>query len=156
MTIKERRRGSISISRVGDISSLASSLGSRASSTRGSRSSSIVLTKPAFYQLDRRTHAHAHAAPAAHDSTDSFASDLSDPSLDGAAEETMEEEHHVAQTHFIPAQSLSRAISRRLSRARDVLPLAGSPAPAAALVIGVAVEANVVEHHHSHPHKAAH
>lgn len=134
---RERRRGSISISRFGGLGqppSDAASTDSRAPSTRGSRSSSIILTKPTFYQLDTRLHQPTG-------STDSFASDTtSDPSID-----EVEEEHHVAQTHFIPAQSISKAISRRLSRARDLVPLS-SPSSTGTLVIGVAVEANTVEH----------
>ena len=107
-TIRERRRGSISISRVGHYET--ASMDSSASSTRGSRSSSIILTRHNFYQLDSRRA----------DSTDSFASETTtDPSIDD-----VEDTHHVAQTHFIPGQSISKAISRRLSRAKDLVPLA--------------------------------
>lgn len=137
---KDRRRGSISISRFGQPTESTS----RITSTRASRSSSIIAAKPTFYQLDTRTN---QPPPG---STDSFASDTtSDPSLDD-----VEEEPQVAQTHFIPAQSISKAISRRLSRARDMVPIA-SPSSTGTLVIGVAVEANTIEHQPGdvqHPH----
>lgn len=125
---RDRRRGSISISRYGQ----PTELDSRPTSGRASRTSSIIVPKPTFYQLDSRLQ-HPPLG-----STDSFASDTtSDPSLDH-----VEDEQQVAQTHIIPGQSLSKAISRRLSRARETVPLAIG----GALVIGVAVEANTVEH----------
>lgn len=128
-TVRERRRGSVSISRVGQFET--TSTDSRTSSTRGSRSSSIILTRRNFYQLDSTRR----------DSADSFASETTtEPSV-----ADVEETHHVAQTHFIPAQSISKAISRRLSRAKDLVPL--SPTSANTVIIGVAVEANTVEHH---------
>ena len=49
-TARERRRTSISVSRIGQIPE--SPTDTRSSSTRPSRSSSIVLTRPTFYQLD--------------------------------------------------------------------------------------------------------
>jgi hypothetical protein len=123
-TIRERRRGSVSISRI-DMISIPSS-------TRSSRSSSLIVSKPPFYQLNTR-----QTQP--NDSTDSLASETTtDPSVDDV------EELHVAQTQYIPAQSISRAISRRLSRARELVPIV-SPT-SAAMIIGVAVEANTVEH----------
>lgn len=135
-SVRDRRRGSISISRFGQPPE-STSTDSRAPSTRASRSSSIILSKPTFYQLDTRS-----TQPPRSGSTDSFASDTtSDPSLDDVPEEPQ-----VAQTHFIPAQSISKAISRRLSRARELVPLS-SPSSTGTLVIGVAVEANTVEHH---------
>lgn len=129
-TVRDRRRGSISISRVGSQFDTASTDSTTSSSTRGSRSSSIILTRRNFYQLDSGNA----------DSTDSFASETTTEPLD-----EVEDTHQVAQTHFIPAQSISKAISRRLSRAKDLMPLA-SPTSASTVIIGVAVEANTVEH----------
>ncbi|EKM53621.1 uncharacterized protein PHACADRAFT_260070 [Phanerochaete carnosa HHB-10118-sp] len=127
-TVRDRRRGSISISRVGG----QSSSDTREPSARGSRPSSIIVTRSSFYQLDSGRA----------DSTDSFASETTtDRSVD-----EVEDIHHVAQTHFIPAQSISKAISRRLSRAKELIPLA-SPTSASTVIIDVAVEAKIVEHH---------
>ncbi|GJE94688.1 hypothetical protein PsYK624_108590 [Phanerochaete sordida] len=130
-TVRERRRGSISISRVGGQFDTASSDSQSHTSSRGSRTSSMILTRRNFYQLEStRT-----------DSTDSFASETT---TERSADD-VEDTHHVAQTHFIPAQSISKAISRRLSRAKDLAPL--SPTSASTVIIGVAVEASTVEHH---------
>ncbi|THG98440.1 hypothetical protein EW026_g3745 [Hermanssonia centrifuga] len=133
-TIKERRRGSISVSRFGGIT--VDTNDSRTQSTRPSRSSSIVHTKPTFYQLDTRYQAHAGSA-------DSFASNSgADPAAD------VEDEPEITQTTFAPRQSISKAIARRLSRARDVVPLP-SPTATSTVVIGVAVEEATTEHYHS-------
>ncbi|KAI0343462.1 hypothetical protein BDW22DRAFT_1355902 [Trametopsis cervina] len=123
---KERRRGSISISRfVGLPTADHTPAESRAVSTRPSRSSSIV-TKPPFYQLDTQPIPYTGSA-------DSLASDHADPTQDE------EEAHMTTQMEKIqPARSISRAISRRLSRARDI-PLP-SPSSASTVMIDIAVE----------------
>ncbi|KAI0688445.1 hypothetical protein BC835DRAFT_308764, partial [Cytidiella melzeri] len=131
---KERRRGSISISRFGGPTpeqNLSSE--SRLTSTRPSRSSSIVIQKPTFYQLNSTTDAHVGSA-------DSLASDSADPTQDE------EEAHMTTQMEKIqPPRSLSRAISRRLSRAKEI-PLP-SPSSTSTLVIDVAIEQATHESH---------
>ncbi|KAI0821162.1 hypothetical protein BC629DRAFT_1458891 [Irpex lacteus] len=125
---RDRRRGSISISRYGGPTAEPTITEPRITSTRPSRSSSIVLQKPAFYQLDTTP-----SGPARTGSADSLASDNADPAMDVEEPDLVTQ---IAQIH--PARSISRAISRRLSRAKE-LPLP-SPSSTSTLVIGVAVE----------------
>ncbi|KAI0087116.1 hypothetical protein BDY19DRAFT_956118 [Irpex rosettiformis] len=123
---RDRRRGSISISRYGGPTAEQTPTESRVTSTRPSRSSSIVQQKAAFYQLDTTRTARTASA-------DSLASDTADPAMDV---EEPDLTTHIAQ--ILPARSISRAISRRLSRAKEI-PIP-SPSSASTLVIGVAVE----------------
>lgn len=123
---RDRRRGSISISRYGGPTTDQTPTESRVTSTRPSRSSSIVLQKNTFYQLDTSRSEQAGSA-------DSLASDTMDPAMH------IEDSNLTTQiAQILPARSISRAISRRLSRARD-LPIP-SPSSASTLVIDVAVE----------------
>lgn len=127
---KARRRTSISVSRFGqptDVSPTAT----QPPSTRASRSSSIV-TRPAFYQLDARYHPATSSA-------DSFATS------DTPSAEVEEVESSVTQHLWAPRPSISKAISRRLSRARDVVPLPATTGNGS-LIIDVAVEEATVEH----------
>lgn len=136
-TLKEPRRGSISISRFGQATADHTPAVSRMPSTRPSRSSSMVSKTP-FYQLDtEQTQVYT-------DSTDSFAS------LDSGDEDpSIHHEDKVESSMFFEPgkRSISKAISRRLSRAREppqVLPSASFVSET--LVIGVAVEEATVEH----------
>ncbi|KAF7798876.1 hypothetical protein EIP86_010104 [Pleurotus ostreatoroseus] len=136
---RERRRTSVSISRYGGPPAPTDGqpTESQPPSTRASRSSSIVVTRPTFYQLDARQSPQSGSA-------DSLAS--SSVGADPAAD--VEEVPSVTtQQVWAPKQSLSKAISRRLSRARDVLPLpVNTPHGNGSLVIGVAVEEATIEH----------
>ncbi|KAJ7281460.1 hypothetical protein C8J57DRAFT_1500159 [Mycena rebaudengoi] len=131
--LKKRRRGSISISRFGQLSS------SDHLSVDGSPSAPLtpalsdIASKTPFFQQQMRN-----------GSQTSFASGGS------AGEDAHEEDHHVTQMHTIgPRQSISRAVGgllpRRLSRARSsVLPSAGESS-GGNVVIGVSVQAATVE-----------
>lgn len=134
---KERRRGSISISRFGQATTEHTPSVSNLPSTRPSRSSSIV-SKPAFYQLDmKQPHVYTNSA-------DSFASlefDESDPSIHG-------EDQVESSMFFEPGKrSISKAISRRLSRAKEpAQPLPSVSFGSETVVIGIAVEEATIEH----------
>lgn len=135
---KERRRGSISISRFGQTTAEHTPTVSLQPSTRPSRSSSIVHTKTPFYQLEvKQPHVYTNSA-------DSFAS------LDtSAVREEVHHEYEVVSSMVVEVKekrSISKALSRRLSRARELpIPLP-NPSPSGTLVIGVAVEEATVEH----------
>ncbi|KAI0785805.1 hypothetical protein C8Q75DRAFT_310495 [Abortiporus biennis] len=145
--VKQRRRGSVSVSRFGQPTELSPepviASTSAAPSTRPSRSSSLVQAKPPqlitpFYQV----HAMLHG------SADSLASaSANDP------ENLAEDQQHVTKmATILGKQSLSKAITRRLSRARsrDVLV---ATAPTGNVVIGVAVEEATVEHDSDEDHE---
>ncbi|KAJ7698886.1 hypothetical protein B0H17DRAFT_1177161 [Mycena rosella] len=129
---RSRRRGSISITRFGQLSSGDHvSEGSSGPMTPGL---SDIASKSPFYQAQLRSN---------NNSQTSFASDGS--GTDAAHDQ---EDHHVTHMHTIaPRQSISRAVGgffpRRLSRARSsVLPTGGD---GAGLVIDVSVAAATVE-----------
>ncbi|KAJ6612289.1 hypothetical protein B0H10DRAFT_1807815 [Mycena sp. CBHHK59/15] len=126
--LRKRRRGSISITRFGQLSS--SDHVSDGSSGPMTPALSDIASKSPFFQAQLRS-----------GSQTSFASGAS------ADDDAHEEDHHVTQMHTIaPRQSISRAVGgffpRRLSRARStVLPSSGD----GNVVIGVSVEAATVE-----------
>lgn len=136
---KERRRGSISISRFGQTTAEHTPSASLQPSNRPSRSSSIVHTRPTFYQLDTKLPEPYTT------SADSFAS------FDTSTVSTEETHHEEEVTSSMVVEvkekrSISKAISRRLSRARELpIPLP-SPTSSGTLVIGVAVEEATIEH----------
>ncbi|KII95599.1 hypothetical protein PLICRDRAFT_222576 [Plicaturopsis crispa FD-325 SS-3] len=135
-TITARRhRGSISISRFGQVS-----YGDIASTTDSAPPTpgriSTIASQSAFYQ------AHMNAG-----SVDSLASEATGEPADSR----VEDENHVTQMQKIGTQrSISRAFSNRLSlsrgktRSRNNL-VATSPSGEAMLVIGVSVEETTVE-----------
>ncbi|TCD69418.1 hypothetical protein EIP91_007765 [Steccherinum ochraceum] len=135
---RQRRRGSVSVSRFGmvtdaipepvAVSTITTSL---SPSTRPSRSSSIVLPAPKMYNVQPN-----------HGSADSLASMLEDPSL-----QVEDHGHSTTMATIAGKQSISKAISQRLSRARtrsrDVLTSTAN----SSVIIGVAVQEATVEHH---------
>ncbi|CAL1711775.1 unnamed protein product [Somion occarium] len=137
--IKQRRRGSVSVSRFGQPTEFSPEpivATSTSPSTRPSRSSSIVIQKATFYSVQ----------PHHHGSADSLASETADDPA-----KLIEDVHHSTQMATIAGrQSLSKAITRRLSRARtrskDVLVTAGNNVD---VVIDVAVTEATVEVRHS-------
>ncbi|KAJ6519107.1 hypothetical protein C8R45DRAFT_1065900 [Mycena sanguinolenta] len=132
---KGRRRGSISISRFGQLSiSDATSDGSSVGPTTPALSD-IAAKSPFFRQQLKNG------------SQSSFASG---GSAADDADAHREDDHHVTHIHAIaPKQSISRAMGgflpRRLSRARSVLPGSVGGATASDVVIGVSVAAATVE-----------
>ncbi|KAJ7087708.1 hypothetical protein C8R43DRAFT_964998 [Mycena crocata] len=126
---KSRRRGSISITRFGQLSS--SDAQSDGSSGPMTPALSDIASKSPFFQAQLRSQ---------NGSQTSFAS--------GGSDAHDEEDHHVTHMHTIaPRQSISRAVGgffpRRLSRARSsVLPTSGD---GNSMVIGVSVAAATVE-----------
>lgn len=128
--LRKRRRGSISISRFGQLSPDQTSEASSGGPMTPALSD--IAAKSPFFQAQLRSQ---------NGSQTSFASGAS-----GADDTHDEEDHHVTHMQTIaPRQSLSRAVGglfpRRLSRARSVLPPAGEPS----VVIGVSVAAATVE-----------
>ncbi|KAK7030645.1 hypothetical protein R3P38DRAFT_3188350 [Favolaschia claudopus] len=129
---KGRRRGSISISRFGQLSSDATSDGSSAGPTTPALSD--IAAKSPFFQQQLK---HQNG------SQTSFASG-------GSADDDAEDDHHVTHMHTIaPKQSLSRAMGgflpRRLSRARSAAVVIPSNGGGENVVIGVSVAAATVE-----------
>jgi len=136
---RERRRGSVSVSRFGqatapDVSvSAESALACKPPDTP--TAVSFVVRKPTFYTAQ------------AHGSADSLASATETPAQHrGVNDDGDDDEEQVVQMATIAGrQSISKAFTRRLSRSRtatrsrDVLD---------ALVIGVSVEEATVEHEH--------
>ncbi|KAJ7656331.1 hypothetical protein DFH06DRAFT_1298215 [Mycena polygramma] len=126
---KSRRRGSISISRFGQLSS--SDAVSDGSSGPMTPALSDIAAKSPFFQAQLK----------ANGSQTSFASG---GSAADDAEAHHEDDHHVTHMHTIaPKQSISRAVGgffpRRLSRARSTV------LPSNDVVIGVSVAAATVE-----------
>jgi len=127
---KSRRRGSISISRFGQLS--GSDAVSDGSSGPMTPALSDIAAKSPFFQAQLKI---------ANSSQTSFASGGSEAD-DGDAHH--EDDHHVTHMHTIaPKQSISRAVGgflpRRLSRARSTV------LPSSDVVIGVSVAAATVE-----------
>ncbi|KAF5386028.1 hypothetical protein D9615_002325 [Tricholomella constricta] len=125
---KNRRRGSISITRFGQLADESSKL----SQGPPTPTLSTIASRSAFYQ-----------AQAANDSTKSFASGASAHLGD---EDAHVEDNHVTQMlHIAGRQSISKAMGgllpRRLSRARSTNILVGE----ANVIIGVSVEEATVE-----------
>ncbi|KAI0071170.1 hypothetical protein K474DRAFT_664133 [Panus rudis PR-1116 ss-1] len=155
--IKSRRRGSVSVSRFGQPTELSPEpivTTSTTPSTRPSRSSSLVIQKAAFYSVGSQNILQ-------HGSADSLASEsANDP------DKLVEDVSQSTQIATIAGkQSISKAISRRLSRARtrsrELLGGGGVGTSASAnlsltggngngvVMIDVAVTEATVEYHHS-------
>ncbi|KAK7692016.1 hypothetical protein QCA50_005421 [Cerrena zonata] len=138
-TVRQRRRGSVSVSRFGEPTELSPEpilTTSTTPSNRASRSSSVVIQKATFYSVQ----------PQQHGSADSLASETaSDPA------KLVEDIHSTKMATISGRQSLSKAITRRLSRARsrskEVLITASNINTS--VVIDVAVTEATVEVHHS-------
>ncbi|KAF8198535.1 hypothetical protein BJ912DRAFT_29250 [Pholiota molesta] len=132
---KERRRGSISISRIGQVSP-----DDFAAKDPGSRSPSVKAFAPSspFYK--------SHVA---NNSTNSIASGASEFSNAGAH---TEDDNHVTQMHHIAGRSSisSKIIPRSLSRSRSasVIPSPGMQNIEANVVIGISVQEAIVESVH--------
>ncbi|KAF8891873.1 hypothetical protein BD779DRAFT_153865 [Infundibulicybe gibba] len=132
---KSRRRGSISITRFGELADESNSKGSQGPSTP-SQVSSIASQSP-FYK-----------AQMTNDSNTSFASGASAHTDDLEAHT---EDNHITQMHKIAGrQSISKTVGgllpRRLSRARSAHVIANGDAN---VVIGVSVEAKVEATEHA-------
>ncbi|PPQ81557.1 hypothetical protein CVT25_013400 [Psilocybe cyanescens] len=130
--IRERRRGSISISRIGQLAEDVSTAESKGPTTP---SLMKITSNSPFFQ-----------AQMANDSTDSIASGASAYSNDHAH---TEDDNHVTQMHHIAARPSisSKMIPRRLSRSQStsIIPPRGAPTIDSSVIIGVSVQEATVE-----------
>ncbi|KAI0919243.1 hypothetical protein AcV5_002208 [Taiwanofungus camphoratus] len=125
---RERRRGSVTVSRFGQSAESSPEASDKPCGTP--TSVSFIVQKTGFYQAQTQT-----------GSADSLASATDD----AGAHDHVDEEQFIQVENIAGKQSISKAISRRLSRSktrsRDVLSSANS-----SVIIGVSVEEATVEH----------